>query len=73
MANRDASNPITSPTWILVYAKQTDKAKGQAVTAFLTYLLDEGQTLAKTVDYAPLPKNVSDLAKAQVAKIQIPA
>lgn len=72
-ASGDAAYPITSPTWILVYAKQTDKAKGQALTAFLTYLLNEGQTLAKTVDYAPLPKNVADQAKAQVAKIQLPA
>ena len=28
--------PITSPTWIIVYAKQTDATKGKALKSFLT-------------------------------------
>ncbi len=51
--------PITSPTWIMVYTNQTDPKKGAALKAFLTFVLGtgatEGQNLAKTVDYAPLP------------------
>ena len=54
--------PITSPTWIIVYANQTDAKKGAALKAFLNFVLgtgtNEGQNLAKTVDYAPLPKNL---------------
>lgn len=63
--------PITAPTWILVYAKQADKAKGDALKAYLEYLLGDGQTLAPTVDYAPLPTDLVTKAKAQLSKLQI--
>ncbi len=63
--------PITSPTWIIVYAKQTDKAKGEAVKGLLNYLLTEGQALAPTVDYAALPEGLQKKAVAQLDKIQV--
>jgi phosphate transport system substrate-binding protein len=69
--------PITSPTWIIVYATQTDAKKGAAVKAFLGFVLgtgaNEGQKLADTVDYAPLSKSVLGMAKAQLSKIVVPA
>ena len=34
--------PITSPTWIMVYANQTDAKKGAALKAFLTFVLGTG-------------------------------
>jgi len=64
--------PIAAPTWILVYKNQTDKAKAEAMKGFLTYLLNDGQELAKDVDYAPLPKALRDKALAQLDKIVIP-
>ncbi len=69
----DASYPISAPTWILVYKNQTDRAKGEALKSFLTFLLDEGQEIAGEVDYAPLPATLRDKALAQVAKISVPA
>jgi phosphate transport system substrate-binding protein len=69
--------PITSPTWIMVYANQTDAKKGAALKAFLGFIYgtgaNEGQSLAKTVDYAPLPKSVLVKAKAQLTKVIVPA
>jgi phosphate transport system substrate-binding protein len=65
--------PITSPTWIIVYAKQTDKTKAQALKSFLTFVLNDGQGLAKQAMYAPLPDSLKTKAIAQLAKIQIPA
>ncbi len=65
--------PITSPTWIIVYATQTDKAKGQALKDFLTFLLNDGQSLAKDAKYAPLPDSLKQKAIAQLDKIQLPA
>lgn len=65
--------PLTSPTWILVYKNQTDKAKGTAVKAFLGYIYGEGQSLASSVDYASLPASLVDRAKAQIAQIVVPA
>jgi phosphate transport system substrate-binding protein len=64
--------PIVAPTWILVYKSQTDKAKGQAVQAFLQYVLTDGQDLAAEVDYAKLPTGLRDKALAQLSQIVIP-
>ncbi len=63
--------PITAPTWILVYAKQSDAAKGNALKGYLQYLLTDGQKLAPTVDYAPLPTELATKATDQLAKLQI--
>jgi phosphate transport system substrate-binding protein len=63
--------PITAPTWVLVYAKQADSAKGNALKAYLQYLLSDGQKLAPTVDYAPLPTELATKATDQLAKLQI--
>ena len=61
--------PITSPTWILAYQNYSDASKGTAVKNFLNYIYGNGQKLANSVDYAPLPKSLLDKAKAQVKQI----
>jgi phosphate transport system substrate-binding protein len=68
-ADGDASYPIAAQTWIIAYTKQSDPAKAELTRGFLTYLLTEGQALAPTVDYAPLPANLLAKALANVAKI----
>jgi phosphate transport system substrate-binding protein len=69
--------PLTSPTWIMVYANQTDAKKGAALKGWLTFIYGtssgQGQALAESVDYAPLPSKLLKLAKAQLSKIVIPA
>jgi phosphate transport system substrate-binding protein len=72
-ASGKAAYPITSPTWDMVYVNQSDAAKGAAIKAFLNYIYADGQKLASSVDYAPLPKKLLKLAKAQVNKIVVPA
>ncbi len=72
-AGGDASYPISAPTWILVYKNQTDRAKGEALKSFLTFLLGEGQEIAAEIDYARLPDSLRDRALAQVARISVPA
>jgi phosphate transport system substrate-binding protein len=61
--------PIASPTWILVYQNYSDAAKSTAIKNFLNYIYGNGQKAASQVDYAPLPKNLLDKAKAQVKQI----
>ena len=61
--------PIAAPTWLLVYQTQSDAAKGTAIKNFLNYIYGNGQKLAPEVDYAPLPKNLLDKAKAQVKQV----
>lgn len=61
--------PIASPTWILAYQNYSDSAKTSAIKSFLNYIYGNGQKLANSVDYAPLPKDLLDKAKAQVKQI----
>jgi phosphate transport system substrate-binding protein len=71
-AKGDKAYPITCQTWVIVYAKQTDKAKGTALKAYLKYLVSDGQKLLSELDYAPLPKSLQDRAVKQLDKIQVP-
>ena len=63
--------PIAAPTWILVYKDQTDKAKADAFKSFITFLLNDGQDLAKNIDYAPLPDSFRLKALAQLDQIVV--
>jgi phosphate transport system substrate-binding protein len=65
-ADGDTSYPITAQTWIIAYKTQTDAAKADALKAFLTYVLTDGQTLAPTVNFAPLPADLATKALAQL-------
>jgi phosphate transport system substrate-binding protein len=47
--------PISSFTWLLVYANQTDAMKGKKLVDFLRWAFHEGESLAPSLDYAPLP------------------
>ncbi len=72
-ADGDGAYPITAPTWILVYTNQPDKAKGDAIKGFLTFILTDGQDLANPVDYAELPASLRDKALAQIDSIVVPS
>jgi phosphate transport system substrate-binding protein len=50
--------PIAGATWLLVYAQQKDPAKGKKIVEFLNWALTQGEALASTLDYAPLPANL---------------
>ncbi len=65
--------PITAPTWIIVYAQQTDATKGQALKTFLTFALNDGQGLAEGAKFAKLPDSLRQKALDQLSKLQIPA
>ena len=68
-ADGDDSYPIAAQTWIIAYTTQDDATKAEAIRGFLTYLLTEGQELAPSIDYAPLPDELRTKALANVAKI----
>jgi phosphate transport system substrate-binding protein len=72
-ADGEAAYPITAPTWILAYTTQADKAKGEALKAFLQYIYADGQEMAGEINYAKLPDTVKDKAVAQVDQLVIPS
>jgi ABC-type phosphate transport system substrate-binding protein len=72
-ASGATSYPITSPTWIIVYEKQTSGTQGSALKKFLMYTLNQGQALAAGVNFAKLPASLQQQANAQLSKLQIPS
>ena len=65
----DATYPIATPTWIVVYKQQTDKAKGDAIKGYLNFMLTEGQDLAADANYAKLPDSFRQKAIDQLGQI----
>ena len=66
------SYPISTFTWLLIYQKQTDRTKGEAVLNFLKWMLSEGQSYAEPLGYAPLPSDMIPLEEEAIAKIELP-
>src|SRR5206468_12884190 len=67
----DAAYPITSPTWIIVYASQPDKATADALKGFLNFILTDEQKVANSVGYASLPASLVTKAIAQLDQIKV--
>lgn len=56
--------PITSATFILVYAKPEKPEDTQAALKFFDWAYKNGDQLALGIDYVPLPANVKDMVRA---------
>ena len=53
------SYPITSPTWIIVYEKQTEaRRRARRSRRSCTYIYGDGQGSRRAAGYAPLPPSV---------------
>ena len=61
--------PISSFTWILAYQHQRDSVKGKKLVDFLNWALTYGEPEAPSLDYAPLPSEMTPKVKAKVATI----
>ncbi len=62
--------PIAGCTWLLVYEQQKDAAKGKKLVDFLNWAETEGESMAKSLDYAPLPKNLQERVLKRIKTIQ---
>jgi phosphate transport system substrate-binding protein len=63
--------PITGTTWMLVYANQKDAGKAKALVNFLVWIMDDGQSMAPRLNYAPLSDELRTLAIGQIKKITL--
>jgi phosphate transport system substrate-binding protein len=61
--------PIAGATWLLVYQQQKDAAKGKKLVEFLKWAYVDGEKMAASLDYAPLPGNVQDRVLKRIAQI----
>jgi phosphate transport system substrate-binding protein len=62
--------PIASFTWLLVPVQWKDATKKQAMVDFLNWMLDKGQGMTTSLDYAPLPKAVADQERMRIKEIK---
>jgi phosphate transport system substrate-binding protein len=62
--------PVSSFTWLLVPTTFSDPAKRQVMVDFLTWMLNEGQTLTEALHYAKLPPSVVAMEREAIARIQ---
>ena len=62
--------PIAGATWILVYEKQKDAAKGKKLIEFLNWAMTKGEGMASSLDYAPLPENVQQRVLERIKTIK---
>ncbi|HKO14593.1 MAG TPA: phosphate ABC transporter substrate-binding protein PstS [Gemmatimonadaceae bacterium] len=67
-AGRDAY-PISSFTWMLVYQHQKDAAKGKKLVDFLRWAYVDGEKVARSLDYAPLPASMARKLVARLSQI----
>jgi phosphate transport system substrate-binding protein len=63
------SYPIATFTWLLVPQQWKDSAKAKTMTDFLTWMLDNGQSMVQQLNYAPLPKAVAEKERAKIKQI----
>lgn len=63
--------PIAGATWLLVYEQQKDAAKGKKLVEFLKWALTNGESMAKDLDYAPLPPELCERALKRVSEVKI--
>lgn len=62
--------PIASFTWLLVPQQWKDAGKRKIMVDFLNWMIDQGQTMTTSLDYAPLPKEVVEKERAVIKSIQ---
>jgi phosphate transport system substrate-binding protein len=65
------SYPISGFTWLLVYKNMKDQQKMDALKTFLKWALTDGESYAKDLYYAPLPKEVIKLCQKKVDEISL--
>lgn len=69
-ASGRAAYPIASFTYLLIPAKWSDAGKRSTMVDFLNWMINTGQSMAKDLDYAPLPKAVAEKVRARITEIQ---
>jgi phosphate transport system substrate-binding protein len=61
--------PIAGATWLLVYAQPKDAAKGKKIVEFLNWAVTRGESMAESLNYAPLPESLRTRVLARIREI----
>jgi phosphate transport system substrate-binding protein len=63
--------PICGLTFLLVYQDQKDPGKAHALAGFIEWAMHDGQAVAPSLDYAPLPDAVVNVNEASLRRLTI--
>jgi phosphate transport system substrate-binding protein len=66
----EGAYPIVTYTWLLARKQYADKSKGQALKKVLDHCLGEGQQIAQSLHYVPLPLAVLAQVKQAAGTLQ---
>ena len=66
----EASYPIVTYSWIMLYERYPDAQKWAALRSFIEWGLSEGQAISEEIGYCRLPEAVAELAMNATAEIQ---
>lgn len=67
-----ACYPIAGYSWVVLYQNAQDKARAKTVQELFRWVSSpDGQKIAGTLDYVPLPENVQELAQKTLAKMHV--
>ena len=67
----DDSYPISGFTWLLIYQNMKDKAKAVEIQKFVKWAMTDGQSYAKDLYYAPLPKAVAAMSLKKIETMDV--
>jgi phosphate transport system substrate-binding protein len=67
----DDAYPIAAFSYLLIYRDQPDRTKAHALADFLTWAVTDGQKLAPTLHYAPLPSDVTALTQGIIQHLRV--
>jgi phosphate transport system substrate-binding protein len=65
----DKAFPIASYSWVIVRKDQTDATKGKALANLWKWVVTDGQSLGKDLQYAGLPKDPQTFALSQLKTV----
>jgi len=64
-----AAYPISTMTWLLVHKTYADAAKAKALVQFIWWAETEGQAMASSLGYAPLPQQLRPWIEARLKSV----
>jgi phosphate transport system substrate-binding protein len=66
----DTTYPIAGFSWIILHTSYTDANQGKAIAYLFKWLVTDGQTVGTSLQYAPLPTPVQNLALTNLKLIK---
>jgi phosphate transport system substrate-binding protein len=64
--------PISSCTYLIVFARQDDPEKGRVLSSLLQYMVGPGQSATSRPNYTPVPRDLRESVDAKIRLLHDP-